>query len=184
MSDLLVDDELSSFVDQVASMQGEHSDLKFPGDYALVREYGKVYTPPESIVSNELLMTEHGVDPGDLKDCFMNAARAVVFDSTGLTYVEGFAISGRSLRLPVHHAWLVTDDGQVIDPTWGQHEAMIAVEYRGGDLDEPTDTTPGVLYYGIPFTQKALQTSMLENEIWGMLGHWNSDFLERWHSGC
>ncbi len=177
---ILIDDELTSFVDEVAVMQGEHRNLKFAGDYALVKEYGKVYTPPESIVSNELLMKERGVDPGDLKDCFMNAARAVVMDFVDLTYVEGFAISGGSLRLPVHHAWLVTDDGQVIDPTWGQHAAMIVEEYRGGDLDEPSDTTPGVLYYGIPFTQKALQASMLENEIWGMLGHWNSDF---WKDG-
>ncbi len=171
---LVAEDELSSFVDQVAGMQGEHSDLKFPGDYALVKEYGKVYTPPESIASNEHLMAEWGVEVGDLKDCYMNAARAVVFDSVDLTYVEGYAISGRSLRLPVPHAWLVTEDGQVIDPTWGQHGAMLAEEYRF-DKDEPEDTTPGVLYYGIPFTQSAHQVSMLKNEIWGMLGDWNSD---------
>ncbi len=176
---LVAEDELSSFVDQVASMQGEHSDLKFPGDYALVKEYGKVYTPPESIASNELLMAEYGVEVGDLKDCMMNAGRAVVFDSVDLTYVEGFAISGRSLRLPVHHAWLVTEDGQVIDPTWGQHGAMLAEDYRI-DMDEPEDSEPGVLYYGIPFTKKALGLSMVESEMWGMLGVWNSDF---WKEG-
>lgn len=170
--------ELGSFIDQMVEMQGDHSTLKFPGDYALVKEYGREWKPPRNIVSNELLMAEHDVQSGFLKDCFMNSGRCVLLDSVDLTYVEGFAISGGGIPLPVHHAWLVTDSGQVIDPTWGQTAAQISEEYQGTDLDVLTDVTPGVAYFGIPFTQKSLQDSALENEVWGMLGFHNKGFWE------
>jgi hypothetical protein len=64
------------------------------------------------------------------KECFANAADYSARYSD-LTYVEGFAAlrQGR----PVHHAWCITPDSGVVDPTWST------------DADESTE------YFGIPF---------------------------------
>lgn len=43
-----------------------------------------------------------------------------------LDYAEGWAYSG---VIPAHHAWCVTDDGRVVDPTWRDVDAT--AEYVG-----------------------------------------------------
>jgi hypothetical protein len=48
-------------------------------------------------------------------ECFHNAF-SYSMQHQGLIYVEGFALS--DLRWPVHHAWCVTEDDRVVDPTW------------------------------------------------------------------
>jgi hypothetical protein len=62
-----------------------------------------------------------------LKRCFSNAQKAVVTAvSAGrcpLTYAEGYACSGGlAPNIPMHHAWLVDDDGMVVDQTWTSPE--------------------------------------------------------------
>lgn len=64
------------------------------------------------------------------RQCYANAfAMASVREE--LTYVEGYAVCdfGDGDLLPLQHAWCVTADGTVVDPTW---------------------PTPGVAYLGIP----------------------------------
>ena len=63
------------------------------------------------------------------KQCFVNAAR-LVGRYPRLTYVEGFAYR-ETVGLPIHHAWAVDEDRQVVDPTW----------------DDPVDCS----YWGVPF---------------------------------
>ncbi|MCV9964627.1 hypothetical protein OIU34_22305 [Pararhizobium sp. BT-229] len=59
--------------------------------------------------------------------CFSNAQRAVVAAvSAGrkpLTYAEGYACSsGLAVCVPIHHAWLIDDEGRVVDQTWQSPE--------------------------------------------------------------
>jgi hypothetical protein len=60
--------------------------------------------------------------------CFDNSDRLARV--TGLRYTEGFALSDVAL-VPLAHAWCITDDGTVVDPTW---------------------RTPGLAYLGVPLT--------------------------------
>ena len=169
--------DLQTWVGQVAGLMADNgSDLEYPGSYALVTEYGQVFTPPASIDDNEARMVEYGVDPGDLKDCHVNSGQAVVFDDTpSLFYTEGIAYGAAGV--PVDHAWLVTAAGQVVDPTWGQHDAQLTESYRL-DSDEPSDVSPGTEYFGIPFAHEAVQESAMDNGVWGMIGHWNRSYYE------
>lgn len=54
------------------------------------------------------------IERGQLKRCFENAATYAA--RHGFSYVEGLACG--PLR-DVHHAWVVNDAGEVLDPTWG-----------------------------------------------------------------
>jgi hypothetical protein len=62
---------------------------------------------------------------GKLGDCYMNAGR-VVYDRPDLRYVEGYAVPG-NIGIPLMHAWLVDEDGRVIDPTWADGAAYYGV---------------------------------------------------------
>lgn len=146
--------DLRQYLELIANFQPK-------GFEALVLEHGTDYTPPASIAQNQRLMAEYGVEPGELKDCFANAGRECVFRAAStphLTYVEGFAAG----VIPVHHAWLVTDDGQVIDPTWGTGRASERFEELGSN-----DIGPGVAYRGIPVDQEALSKLVFRRGTWG-----------------
>ncbi|MDW9481175.1 hypothetical protein GOB57_21245 [Sinorhizobium meliloti] len=69
--------------------------------------------------------------------CFSNAQRSVVAAvSAGrkpLTYAEGYACSGAlAVCAPMLHAWLVDDEGRVVDQTWSSPEtsAYFGVKFR------------------------------------------------------
>ena len=47
--------------------------------------------------------------------CFMNAAD-LAMSGDGLTYCEGYVMFG-DVPLLIHHAWVVDEDGRLIDPT-------------------------------------------------------------------
>lgn len=70
--------------------------------------------------------------------CFKNAT-AEALARTDVFYVEGYAIEER-VPVPVQHAWLVNGEGSVIDPTWGSRQ--------------------GSAYFGIPFTQQFVASSL------------------------
>ena len=112
-------------------------------------------------------MRDWGVEHGELGDCFMNAQSHVMFGDSGedLTYVEGYAIAS-NVPIAIHHAWLVTPDGEVIDPTWrGQKASAFGIDMK----DEPS-VNPGVEYYGIPFDAEWLRLRAVETEVWGVFG--------------
>ena len=52
---------------------------------------------------------------GPKKMCFMNAAK-LTWESSDLHYVEGYVMIP-GIPLLIHHAWCVTADGAVVDPT-------------------------------------------------------------------
>jgi hypothetical protein len=65
---------------------------------------------------------------GKIGMCYMNAFHLVLGNSD-MTYCEGYAIQ-RNLGVPFifGHAWALTPDGQVVDPTW---EDATGPEYFG-----------------------------------------------------
>lgn len=53
------------------------------------------------------------------KECFNNALS--IADDDELVYTEGYGLRP-SLGLLIYHAWCVTPDGKVVDPTWDDPE--------------------------------------------------------------
>lgn len=98
----------------------------------------------------------------EAKMCFSNAGSRVIEDDK-LTYVEGFATS---FGVPIEHAWMVDEDGIVIDPTWWLSER---------------DTEPHE-YYGVAFSTEYLKERILETGYWGILDY-NVELLKGEHDG-
>jgi hypothetical protein len=114
--------------------------------------HGRSYRVP-TVERMRELMEQYDISPGRAKECFMNAASAVVFESsTDLRYVEGYAAS----IIPIHHAWLVTPNGEVIDPTWA------------GQISHGVTMSPGSEYFGIAFDTDWLRAHLLRTEVWGV----------------
>jgi hypothetical protein len=92
-----------------------------------------------------------GHKPGEAKACFSNATKLALADNR-LRYVEGFGMRV-GLMIPIHHAWCVYEDGQVVDPTWRDPEAC--------------------RYLGVVFERETLIAQMLKWEVYGVLdpGH-------------
>jgi hypothetical protein len=84
---------------------------------------------------------------GTPQRCYMNATKAAL-DDDNLLYVEGIVtIHG----VPIDHAWNVTQDGKLIDPT---------INSQG--VGE---------YFGVTFPTGYLLQASLTNGYYGLLGH-------------
>ena len=92
---------------------------------------------------------------GTSGQCFQNAAELVMKEPEKYAYVEGYAMG----IMPVHHAWCVTRDGSVIDPTW-------------------TDSKESA-YFGIPMNMRFVAETVLNNGVWGVFGEMPSTSLLR-----
>lgn len=67
------------------------------------------------------------------QQCFDNSYRLARMKK-GYRYVEGIAMS----IIPTHHAWVVTADGEVLDPTWVHHTNHgVGSEYFGVEIPLP-----------------------------------------------
>lgn len=77
--------------------------------------------------------------------CYANAGELALAHPE-LTYVEGFACA--KVPVPVHHAWLVTQDGEVIDPTWGAE--------------------PQGQYHGVAYRTEFLMEQVERSRHWGI----------------
>lgn len=77
--------------------------------------------------------------------CYANAGE-LALESPELVYMEGFAHG--CVPVPVHHAWLVTPRGEVIDPTWGE--------------------SPDAQYYGVAYATEFLLAQVEEQRAWGI----------------
>lgn len=86
--------------------------------------------------------------------CFMNAFDLANEDTgdrdTRVIYCEGYALSS---VMPIHHAWVVTRDGRVIDHTWEE---------------------PGIEYVGIPIDMRWLRSLVCETGVYGVLNDFTS----------
>jgi hypothetical protein len=82
---------------------------------------------------------------GEAQNCFMNATE-VVIARQDFTYVEGLALLD-NLNIAIHHAWIVSNDGQTFDPTWGK---------------------PASAYFGVPIEKEFLLTTIEEQDCYGL----------------
>jgi hypothetical protein len=96
---------------------------------------------------------------GEPQQCFSNAFDLATRDFD-LVYVEGYAYN----IIPVSHAWVVDQDGNVIDTTW----------------EDPANC----IYFGIPFDTKYLIQSTFKTEYYGLLDDWRNGWpLEKGEHG-
>lgn len=86
---------------------------------------------------------------GEPNECFKNCSLLLV-NRDDLEYVEGFAYPFGG-DLAVLHAWCVTKDGQVIDPT-------------------PTMDPKTTKYFGVQYDRQAYMKSMFKQKFYGMIG--------------
>ena len=75
----------------------------------------------------EFEISKEKVKTGKMKECFRNAYH-LADNGRKYTYVEGYAIT-KGLPLPVLHAWCLTEDGKVADPTWKDGEEYFGVSF-------------------------------------------------------
>jgi len=118
-------DRLKSFLDKQAQLMRQihpQPDWKYGGFEELILDRG---------IEMEHAPLLEDIDRGMPKSCYHNCFQ-LLKDNLDLTYCEGYALYSE-LPLPLIHAWLVDEDGKVIDLTW----------------DEP-DT----VYLGVPFETK------------------------------
>jgi len=97
-----------------------------------------------------------------VKNCFQNAYQLA--SNKNLTYCEGFAFR-HNLPLAFEHAWVVDDEGGIIDVTW-------------------RDVTNTDEYLGMAFTQYQLDRIQLKTKhysvFWGNpIGITNFDLIEK-----
>ena len=97
------------------------------------------------------------VKKGVIKQCFSNCFKEVSRHSKKLIYCEGYAVGS---VIPVHHAWLSTLDGEVIDPTW--HDRGIS--------NEKTE------YWGIPFDWEFVLETALRTGYYCIIDNWHEGF--------
>ena len=62
-----------------------------------------------------------------MKQCFDNAYRVARRWPSKFRYVEGMALG----VIPVHHAWVINEADEVLDPTWYQNRIELGSEYFG-----------------------------------------------------
>jgi hypothetical protein len=128
--------ELEQHVEQLSAIEFGDNDLWAPGLRARA-----IYGPEAQVLKDgepfQWVPWEtwrgRGYRRAREKFCFNNANK-LALNHDELTHVEGFAWNKGMMA--VHHAWCVTEDGFVVDPTWR-------------DTDETTE------YLGIPFRDKA-----------------------------
>jgi len=118
-----------------AEILGE-SMLAYPTYAEFLLVHGQAFVPPA-------VPRPKGIRKGTDKQCFANANHVAA--NHLWTYVEGYGTS----YIPCHHAWVVDDDGNVIETTW---------------------RAPGVSYLGVPFPQDIVELSMLVTGYYGVMG--------------
>ena len=84
--------------------------------------------------------------PMPRKQCFKNAFALANSNPNVLAYVEGLALTS---GIPLHHAWCVDRDGNVIEPTWRP------------DL--------GQAYFGVALDIDALRAHVLAKGTYGFI---------------
>jgi hypothetical protein len=109
----------------------ERPGFKYNSVEELVIAEGVPFTSAQVILSHD--------SDAVVKECFSNALHLANRLGDGYHYAEGFA---HNYIMAVHHAWVVTPEGKVLDPTWetvarmhGEHFPRPELEYHGLVLD-------------------------------------------------
>ncbi len=99
------------------------------------------------------------VSRGLMGQCYLNAGQLAMCTPT-LAYCEGYACR-TGLPFPVHHAWCLDGDGQVLDVTWPY---------------EPSNE-----YLGVALSPACLLNSLEETGLWGVLSEMLPPSLVKMH---
>jgi phage portal protein BeeE len=124
---------------------------------------GYLYSSVDELVLSEGEAFKAGPLPNNVGDgqlgmSFMNAYRTVE-NHPDLTYVEGFAQMSH-LEVPVYHAWTVTKEGDVVDPTWDRFR-------RKGET---------ISYFGVKIPIDLVRKTILARERYGVLENHEQDY--------
>lgn len=130
-------------------MANNNTKLKFSCMEDFVLSYGRLFP--------DYLPKPKWVRKGVIKQCFSNCAKAVIRNHDKLIYCEGLA----SGIIPVNHAWCLTTDGKVIDPTWDGREDI---------------KREGTEYFGVMFKFDYVLRIMRETGYFGVLDNWKNGF--------
>lgn len=98
------------------------------------------------------------VEPGIPKECFRNSTLAVADNPSRLVYCEGLAWSEGD-DSPYEHAWVITHDEEVIDPTW--HDLLPNRKFG---------------YWGIPFKWDFVRETCLRHKTFGVVNVWEENY--------
>lgn len=98
------------------------------------------------------------VERGEPKECLRNSFQAVRDAPHRLVYCEGMAWK-KGTNHAVMHAWAITHDQVVIDPTW--HDIFPGREY---------------LYWGIPFKWQFVRDTCLRHRTYGVVEVWEENY--------
>jgi hypothetical protein len=112
-----------------------------------VSKRGQLFSPPAGDLPKD-------VPPGIIKECYKNCIDATILccsDSPDYFYCEGYATG----LIPMLHAWLVTTDGEVVDPTWPE---------------------PGTEYFGVAFKPDFVRKQTLSQGHYGLIDAWTSEW--------
>jgi hypothetical protein len=126
--------------------------LHYAGDWDITLQHGEAF---ESVPWTT--WRGRGYRRGRVRECFKNAFHVVMMHPADLTYCEGYAHSG---LIACHHAWAVTEDGRVVDPTWRDSYA------KGVKSKIPVRDWE---YLGIPFDFDFLCRTVARKETYGIL---------------
>lgn len=123
------------YVEMMANFAAIYNGKEMQTMYHLIRDYGVEFKAAER---------PSNVPKMRYKECFKNAFELSM--QTGYTYVEGVACN----LLPVHHAWCVDENGNVVDPTWDNPERCH--------------------YFGIPFDWEFVLDKIEHTMTYGVMG--------------
>jgi hypothetical protein len=98
-----------------------------PDISGLLKSKGQIYFRNDSALASELKELR-----GEARMCFKNCLDLALAHPDQLTYVEGYAYA--SYPLPINHAWLITTDGQVVDPTWERGSNYFGIAFKNSEL--------------------------------------------------
>ncbi|MBD6620543.1 hypothetical protein FNW02_33410 [Komarekiella sp. 'clone 1'] len=115
------------------------SDFRYKSTQRLVLEYGQPF-----------ITKVKSPFKGQPKSCFENCLKGLL-RYPNLNYCEGFAISD-NVDIAVSHAWLVNNNGELIDPTWG-----VGKRFKGST------------YFGVVFNDDFVREIAQKTKCYGIL---------------
>jgi hypothetical protein len=124
MSNALANAELLEYLTRIAEFRKfaktpEH--FKYRSIEEFLIAHGTTFTPTALLPS---------IRPMPLGQCFENAYRLATRTSA-FHYVEGYAMG----IIPMHHAWVIDQDGNAYDPTWASGATGLGSAYIGVELN-------------------------------------------------
>jgi hypothetical protein len=111
---------LSELLQERANLRTKRPDWKYSSFEELILDCGRAMTKISPLS-----------EKGQPKSCYLNCYQ-LASKLPDITYCEGYALSNY-LDLPIAHAWLLTSNGEVIDPTWEEEASAyygVAFRYR------------------------------------------------------